>query len=512
MSANRGDARSLEALVYVRVSTDKQERDGTSLEAQLSDCRRYVHQHGWLLGDEYKDVLSGRRADHPGYQALLAEVRRLRRDGRGVAVVTAALDRLGRRLLEQVRAREELTELGVAVHCVREGGVLPELTANLLASVAQDEAARTSRRVREGRAYTASRGFRSVGRAPWGYAWREATEEERRRGVPRKVLAEDPLSGPFVREAFRRIADDGASIRRVAAWIRALPVEVRGGRQRGYRTVQAAVRAPVYAGRSESPADVPVLDRPKGEWPALVDASTWTRVQGRIARHADIPRQASGTYLLTGLLRCGLRMQGWRRPDHDMYTCSAPGKGCYRAARVSAVDGVVRDAVGRLLGPVAGEHGLAASVRRAWASLSAPKDRGGSSHRLRALEQVVARSQARMDAAMDRLLDGTIDKAEYDRARHRHNAEVEAAYEEMSTIRRDEAPPDLPPLEAVLRHAGTWGAVLAGSDVAAQRDVVALLVERVVPERIARGVYTARLVWTPLGRALGALPGLIVAA
>ncbi len=66
---------TVEALVYVRVSTDKQERDGTSLDAQLADCRRYVRQHNWILGQEYKDVLSGRRADRPGYQALLAEAR-----------------------------------------------------------------------------------------------------------------------------------------------------------------------------------------------------------------------------------------------------------------------------------------------------------------------------------------------------------------------------------------------------------------------------------------------------
>src|SRR3954447_10612878 len=139
------------AVTYRRVSSDRQEREGTSIEAQQQDCRRYVKQQGWTLGTEHKDIMSGRRDDRPGYRALLDEVRRLRKAGQPVVVVVAALDRLGRRLKEQVGAREELTSLGVIVHFVREGGELPELTANLLASVAQEESARTGRRVREGR-------------------------------------------------------------------------------------------------------------------------------------------------------------------------------------------------------------------------------------------------------------------------------------------------------------------------------------------------------------------------
>jgi site-specific DNA recombinase len=206
------------AVAYRRVSSDRQEREGTSLDAQEQGCRRYVKQRGWRLGTECKDVMSGRRDDRPGYRALLDEVRRLRKAGQPVVVVAAALDRLGRRLKEQVSAREELTSLGVSVHFVREGGELPELTANLLASVAQEESARTARRVREGRAYTASRGFRSVGRVPWGYVVDDATDAERRLGAPLKVLREDPMTADSVREMFRRAAS-GVTIRQIALWV-----------------------------------------------------------------------------------------------------------------------------------------------------------------------------------------------------------------------------------------------------------------------------------------------------
>ena len=62
-----------------------------------------------------------------------------------------------------------------------------------------------------------------------------------------------------------------------------------------------------------SPAGAATVDEPAGRWPALVDDATWRRAEELIASHARIPRQASGRYLLTGLLycqRCGSRMTG----------------------------------------------------------------------------------------------------------------------------------------------------------------------------------------------------------
>jgi hypothetical protein len=41
-------------------------------------------------------------------------------------------------------------------------------------------------------------------------------------------------------------------------------------------------------------------------------------------------------------------------------------------------------------------------------------------------------------------------------------------------------------------------------EVAAQREVLAALIERVVPVRVGRGKYGAAIAWTPLGEALRA--------
>src|SRR6185295_4686943 len=105
-----------------------------------------------------------------------------------------------------------------------------------------------------------------------------------------------------------------------------------------------------YAGRT--PGGAPA------RWPALVDAATWDRVQARLANHRRQPHQASGRYLLTGLLRChrcGGRMYGseWRRRDGSTtrnYRCNAQvDPGCTYRANRPLIDGAVRDAVADLL-------------------------------------------------------------------------------------------------------------------------------------------------------------------
>src|SRR5438067_2033021 len=162
------------ALIYTRVSTEDQAREGVSLDAQLAESRRYAARQGWIIAGEFQDVMSGKRDDRPAYQALLTEVRRLRAQGRRAAVVVVALDRLGRRVLERVRCREELKALGVTTHSVREGGEVSDLVANILASVAEEEVRQLGERVSAVKQHSIKAGFHAGGRLAWGYRWRGA--------------------------------------------------------------------------------------------------------------------------------------------------------------------------------------------------------------------------------------------------------------------------------------------------------------------------------------------------
>src|SRR3712207_818123 len=82
----------MRAIVYSRVSTDAQERDGTSLDSQERAGRELVRAAGGAVVACIRDSASGFVLERPG----LDTVRRLLREGAADTVVSYAVDRLFR--------------------------------------------------------------------------------------------------------------------------------------------------------------------------------------------------------------------------------------------------------------------------------------------------------------------------------------------------------------------------------------------------------------------------------
>ena len=82
----------LRAVVYSRVSTDAQERDGSSLDTQERACVGQVRGYDWKILECIRDTASGYSLDGPGIE----RVRQLLKAGEAAVVVAYALDRLSR--------------------------------------------------------------------------------------------------------------------------------------------------------------------------------------------------------------------------------------------------------------------------------------------------------------------------------------------------------------------------------------------------------------------------------
>lgn len=78
-------------VIYTRVSTKTQEQSGLGLEAQLSDCTRYVEQQGGEIIAHYRDIESGKNRTRKGILQAIDECSRT-----GATLVIAKLDRLAR--------------------------------------------------------------------------------------------------------------------------------------------------------------------------------------------------------------------------------------------------------------------------------------------------------------------------------------------------------------------------------------------------------------------------------
>lgn len=145
------DASAPTFVAYYRVSTDKQAVSGLGLAAQRAAVRQWLESHGagpGALAAEFEEAESGRRSARPQLLRALAAARRHR-----AVLVVAKLDRLTRdpRFLGTLRDARVRFVAADNPHAT-------ELTVDILAAVAADEARRTAERTRAALAVKKARG------------------------------------------------------------------------------------------------------------------------------------------------------------------------------------------------------------------------------------------------------------------------------------------------------------------------------------------------------------------
>src|ERR1017187_6731654 len=156
----------MRAALYARFSTDKQ-RDA-SIDDQMRECERVAKAAGLEVVARFEDKgISGGTASRPGYQALLAAVRRREFD----VIVTEDISRLWRNRAEFGPRSAELEDLDV--HCLtcvgddtrRDGWGLVIQIKQAVAEHARREASYGTRRGLEGNAISG----KSTGGRAYGY-------------------------------------------------------------------------------------------------------------------------------------------------------------------------------------------------------------------------------------------------------------------------------------------------------------------------------------------------------
>ncbi len=65
----------MKAAIYCRVSTDNQEREGTSLQTQLENCLTYCRNKGYEVAYRFSEAYSGLSLERPELDKLRELVR-----------------------------------------------------------------------------------------------------------------------------------------------------------------------------------------------------------------------------------------------------------------------------------------------------------------------------------------------------------------------------------------------------------------------------------------------------
>ena len=104
------------AAIYYRVSTEDQEREGTSLETQLEACLKRCRDKGYDVVQSLNETYSGLSLERPKLNMLRELVRNEQVD----VVVVYSLDRLSRDPTHGVILTQEMEKHGVELEAVSE--------------------------------------------------------------------------------------------------------------------------------------------------------------------------------------------------------------------------------------------------------------------------------------------------------------------------------------------------------------------------------------------------------
>jgi DNA invertase Pin-like site-specific DNA recombinase len=527
---------------YGRVSSSEQADNGLSLPNQFRRIHEYGQGHDdWIIGDDFQDVESGRKDARIGYQRLLLTVRGQIAAGRRVVIVVLRFDRLGRNMLERVRVYREITALGAEVHSVTNGGQVPQFVYDVLSAAAEEESRLISERVRDVWGALDDNGWHRPGRPAWGYAWRPATAEERGAGAPKSVLVIDESEAPYAREMWRRYAG-GESVEGVLKWTAGLSGVARGERVLKGSAVRTLLRSPVYVGRLGGPHDLAacmatgepcaVLAAPRARWVALVDDATWMAVHEQFRLMQRLPSQASGEYLLTGLVRChvcGWRMRGnpgnRARARRDgvteagrtrRYVCSSRYEGgyaerarpCYASVLARKIEEPVLLTITELL-ERARDPSLDAQMEVEHERQRREASSADVAGRIAAVEAQRSRAVRALSGASRKFALDEMTRLAYDITAADLQREIEACEATLVELRGTARRPGVLPLAALMAGLVGWADALVVSDdgdtpqrLRARRALLATLLESVRPVRVGTGRYEVGVDLTATGRRL----------
>lgn len=280
---------------YARVSTQEQKLHGVSIAAQEAALSEWAQQHGHRYLGAYNDAgisARSRYTKRPELLRLLEDVRA----GRVDLIIFTKLDRWFRNVGDYYEIQRVLDDCGVAWKAIWEDyeteTASGRLKVNIMLSVAQDEADRTSERIRQTNEYRWAAG-EVVQKLPAGY---------RREG--KRVVYDEALK-PAVTAFFRTYLDTASVAQSIeAANLLGLRVSREGAskmlRNRFFTGTVRGIAVPAYLTEAE-----------------------FELIQQRKSLYRRATKRKR-VYLFSGLLvcaNCGARMDAQATGNTRYYVC-----------------------------------------------------------------------------------------------------------------------------------------------------------------------------------------------
>ena len=273
-----------EAIIYCRVSSAQQARDGHGIDGQERSCRTYAKTRGYKIAKVYKDEgISGGIIDRPGMQELLDYLER-RKNKNDAVVIIDDLKRFARDVVGHFQLKSLMVSRGASLESPShtfEDTAEGKFVETMLAATAELERNQNKRQVKNRMRARLESGYWTFDLPP-GYRYEKVPGHG-------KLLVPDEEKASIVKEALEGFAQGRfQSQEDVREFLVSKDFTHRGKPGVVHlEQVKRLLRRILYAGYLEYPKWE--VTRRKGHHKALISLDTYERIQerlnGRIMKH-----------------------------------------------------------------------------------------------------------------------------------------------------------------------------------------------------------------------------------
>ena len=438
--------------LYARKSTDDEERQVLSIEAQLAELREFARKESLAIVDEFIESKTAKVPGRPVFNTMMERIER----GEAAGILAWHPDRLARNSVDGGRIiylldTGKLAALKFPTFWF-ESTPQGKFMLNIAFGQSKYYVDNLSENVRRGIRQKLRRG-EFPGKPPIGYL-----------NEPRlRTIVVDPATAPLVRRMFETYSTGRYTLKEVRKQLASWGLVNRAGKALALGSIKRLLMHPFYIGQFYLKGE-PY----EGSHEPLISRDLFERVQEVMARRGKVHTKRRHTFPFLGLVRCGEcggAITAERQKGHHYYRCTKKLGPCtQRYIREEALAAQVREAVQQVALSDAWAEKMRARIAE-WKTEAAQTSAGFAQESQARLSAI----QARLDRLLDAHLDGAITREEYLGRKEKWLREKSALTERLAEIERN-GNHWLEPLENFINAAHQAQIVASGHDLGSLKD------------------------------------------
>lgn len=293
---------NIPAVIYCRVSSDKQVREGHGLESQEDRCTKYANSNGYFVERVFRDEGISGGGDFVKRKAMVSLLAYLDKSPhKNYVIIFDDLKRFARDTEFHIRLRQELTARKATPKCLNftfDDSPEGQFVETIMAAQGELERKQNRRQVIEKQKARLERGYWTFC-APAGYKYINDP-------IHGKICAPDKNSAPIIKEALERFAKGVfATKEEFLKFLNSSKVQLHHSSKAGnYKRATQMLKNVFYAGYIHYPLWEVSLK--KGHHKPIISLETYEKIQERLKSLAYKPQRKDirQKFPLRGFVRC----------------------------------------------------------------------------------------------------------------------------------------------------------------------------------------------------------------